>query len=433
MDTKVKIGVVVTILLLLVWVLLPRFSPDDPAVSSTPIEQPPGEEPSLVLTEPETVETASPPAELMSEPIPTPEEESEPLQRGTIHPTGSFSGQVVMAHDGTPLMRAEVRIRTGAVLTDEQGRFEIADVKFGLYQFWLKHSDYGNVTSGEAYRVDNATPHHEVRILAYPLPDIEGRVTIDGKPAPGIRVHCRYPSANGWDKESTTDENGMFIIENVRVYNAIVEATTDFAKLSKLISPEFQTSTTVNFDFRSSSGVIEGTVTLRGEPNAQIEFVKAVPADAERSEESYRSPPDEDGYYRIENLPTGTYSVYPIIGEPTYYQDVEQIVVNKCNRCHGSSDQGGTVPEYLEFKDFKTVRAWGVAMQEVLTLLNAGHEDLLSNGYISEAELDVLLAWAKTKFRRGEETDESREPISNQSKTAIVEGISPTRVDFDLQ
>ncbi len=163
-----------------------------------------------------------------------------------------------------------------------------------------------------------------------PNSSVTGKVTIKGKPAPGILVGAQTMGPNQSPRayKATTNQDGVYRINNVANGTYRVAPAAPALVLSDLANPEGQTvvvanddaAENVNFDL-VRGGVITGKVTdVDGRP--LIEMNLNLLAVEKSKERPGRSLPygftDDRGVYRLFGIPAGRYKV--LVNDPRRYR-----------------------------------------------------------------------------------------------------------------
>ena len=278
---------------------------------------------------------------------------------------GTISG-VVINDDGTAIAGALVEAATeilygdpnasdslvfyhhGFAFTDENGEYHIDGLPTGSYlvyaQAWNQWSYaiewYDNASSPEeATPVPVEAGHETTGIdfqLSLPIPvgEIFGTVIdLEGNPIEGAFVQAQAPfhSSNGrievW-AYAITDEEGNYHIENLPDGRYLVSASAqsgwqfvqrwwpnaespDQAEPVIVSGDVEPTPTDFKLPITFGLGVISGRVTLQSGAPLENAFISLRPADPSIGVASGKiwayAYSDSNGYYRIENLPAGTY------------------------------------------------------------------------------------------------------------------------------
>jgi RNA polymerase sigma factor (sigma-70 family) len=109
------------------------------------------------------------------------------------------------------------------------------------------------------------------------LPDVRGVVSIAGKPVQGAQVSLGYDGVGENPTWTRTDANGEFLFKDVRPGAAVLygactlpgkEAANQRSINSRKIEVLDSTETIANIQLGTGTGIVEGVVTINGEPRA---------------------------------------------------------------------------------------------------------------------------------------------------------------------
>src|SRR5687767_14599236 len=157
---------------------------------------------------------------------------------------------------------------------------------------------------------------------------IAGKITLKGKPAPGVVVGLRLSEPGQFDPtfKATTDQDGKYRIAEVPqgryvitpVAPALLIANADNSHGQSVIVNEGENIEGIDFDL-IRGGVITGKITdTEGQPIVE-ESVNLLPADYPRSGSSLRGfQTDDRGIYRIFGIRPGSYKVS--VGQESVYR-----------------------------------------------------------------------------------------------------------------
>ncbi len=262
--------------------------------------------------------------------------------------TGSIAGNVSALPQYSPIAEAAVYAFSkdapyyyGKTLTDENGDYIINELKSGQYIVEVYAKGYIPEIYDDAYSYETATlitaeePNQTtgINFLLEKGGAISGRVVDqNGRPLPDVYLTAEKvdadslqdwrPSFNGY---GVTDSNGFYIIEGLTSGDYLVRADWyspwQWSSLwyPDVASPELAQAVTVqkgeetgridfHFFIRVPIGTISGRVTnAKGQPieNASIQLQ---PVEKENDGWSwFYGTTDRDGYFRIEQIPAGTY------------------------------------------------------------------------------------------------------------------------------
>ena len=213
--------------------------------------------------------------------------------------SGSITGLVTDAEDGSPIAGATVSGGTRTVLTDVVGQYTINDVPPGSYQI---------VASKEGYESSSSTVtvlSESVIVVNFSLNEvilsgsITGSVTDaeDGSPIAGATV-------SGGTRTVTTDASGEYTIADVPAGTYEVTVSKSGYESASLMVTVVEGTTTVT-DFSLNGIVIHGCITgtvTDAEEGSPI--VGATVSDGTRTVTT-----DASGEYTITNVSPGTYQV----------------------------------------------------------------------------------------------------------------------------
>ena len=183
--------------------------------------------------------------------------------------------------------------------SDAAGRFEVACLSPATQQVSAYHPDY-------APAIADVVAASEVRIVLRQPGSIEGTVTREGKPVPGMAVMAMY---GGQDMPSVTktDGDGAYALEGLAPGTFMVVANParmrDGGALQETAIIEAGRVTQVDFEFQSKSSRIEGRITIAGEGvgGAKVALISPGAAGGHASQTT-ASP---DGFYQIDDLAAG--------------------------------------------------------------------------------------------------------------------------------
>lgn len=158
---------------------------------------------------------------------------------------------------------------------------------------------------------------------------ISGKVTLKGKPAPGVVVGLRLtePAQTDPTFKATTDQDGKYLIAEVPqgkyviapVVHAFVTANVNNFDGQSVIVKEGENIEGIDFDLLRG-GVITGKITdADGHPIVE-EGVNLLSVDSSRSPSHLRVQTDDRGIYRIFGIRPGRYKVS--VGQESVYRGV---------------------------------------------------------------------------------------------------------------
>jgi len=215
---------------------------------------------------------------------------------------GDIDGTV---SDGTGPIEGAIVDAEGIVFdtTDATGYYILENLPAGLYDVTASATGYYSQTEDSvSVTVDDTTTASFTLQVKICCGDIDGTV-IDGMgPLKDATIDAVWGDST---KSATTDSNGYYIIEalNSGLYNVTASATGYYSQTEDSISVLADDTTTVNFTLNRGLGVIEGTVSEHTKGPIQGAIVEAV------GMTTGSDTTDPSGYYIIENLYAGLYSV----------------------------------------------------------------------------------------------------------------------------
>lgn len=130
-----------------------------------------------------------------------------------ITESGAVSGFIV-DENNNPLQDAKIAIEnTGIVITsDENGMFTSPDLPYASYEFTASYQGYNDSIQTVMVNSETST----VDFTLFPLPVISIQGTVYGSNAPSVPLSNVSVMLDGYELyETATDENGVFLIDNV--------------------------------------------------------------------------------------------------------------------------------------------------------------------------------------------------------------------------
>lgn len=232
----------------------------------------------------------------------------------TLARGGGLEGTVLDA-DGRPLAGAPVFAyregqRLGQAQSDEQGRFALEGLPAGAVELFVRSQDKSRCARSPLEVAPGETRQATVRLAAGAA--VVGRVTSrDGQPVAGVPVHARSVVGSVF-REGKTDDRGEFTVGDLYPgrYRVSVPGTARDAPRAEALVELDAGQARCDLVARSGAvlaGVVEGP---DGRPVAQA-GVFALEEGRQRAEVQS----DDQGAFRIEGLPPGTYRVYSRRGE----------------------------------------------------------------------------------------------------------------------
>ncbi|MCC6154561.1 MAG: carboxypeptidase regulatory-like domain-containing protein, partial [Candidatus Hydrogenedentes bacterium] len=207
----------------------------------------------------------------------------------------------------------------GDTTSDAEGAFRLESLSGDAVTICAVHENYA-ATSATVTPIPGGAPT-KLQIVLETGGTIEGTVRVNGVPESGYQISLHLE--DGYQNATEVDPNGEFEFTGLPdgVAFLSLNATrsgTQRRGVSKQASVELGKTTTVDFDLIAGTAVLEGTVTLAGQPlsNATVELL--IEPNLE-SREGMRTTTDPEGKFRFENLPLGTAALMvradPAIGD----------------------------------------------------------------------------------------------------------------------
>jgi hypothetical protein len=178
---------------------------------------------------------------------------NQPAPKGT----GKIGGRIVSSDTGSPIRRAQVTLAAPAIrvnrtdTTDNDGRYEFADLPAGRYQLRVSKAGYVTLEYGQARPFESGKPLDLVEATPllktdFSLPRgsvITGRVADEfGDPIADVSVQAmRYQFTNGQrqlvaaGRQGTTDDIGQYRIFGLMPGDYVVRATVRTAPLAAAV------------------------------------------------------------------------------------------------------------------------------------------------------------------------------------------------------
>jgi len=233
----------------------------------------------------------------------------------------SIRGTVLAAATSEPVVGATVHWRSGPnglwadavrAVTDGDGTFVILDLKPGRQFLGAKHPDFApsNLVSLEL----KEEQEEQVTIRLEAGGTIVGYVTVNGKGEGGVQIRSAGPQRT--IRNVTTDENGYYELGNSAAGTHVLTVTRGRDMQGGMVEVEPGRTTQRDFHFQTGQAVIEGYVTVNGEPargpTATI-IVAPVWADLQHMQPRTTGT-DEEGFYHIDDLAADTYGIHVQVG-----------------------------------------------------------------------------------------------------------------------
>ncbi len=209
---------------------------------------------------------------------------------------------------GHPVSGAQIRCGQNTSSSEESdngGRFRLDGLLPYALKVYARHSSYPPVDT--VVRPVLGQPTNVVIVLpAYGT--ISGRVTAQGRPMEGIRIHSHCLESGrqaGRGNGAVTDRNGHFELEDCPPGKTQVSAHRDHHEASLIRTIEVHPGKThiVNLEFTVGEAWIEGRVTQGGEPFSAMLSVNIDNSQASEFRQYARV--EETGSFLVENCPVG--------------------------------------------------------------------------------------------------------------------------------
>ena len=244
-----------------------------------------------------------------------------------LDPGASLEG-LVTDQNGQPVANARIflgqapgeydqwRMEQGSVgMSDAAGRFQVTSLSTEVTLVSAVHPDFGPGSSPVTLTPGTAT---QVTIKLGGGGTISGTVRVAGAPVAGQYVGVHSPTSGGQPRQAQTDANGTYTINGIPEGQVYVSASINPAApgqgsgsrhSSQTAEVAEGQTTVVDFDFAGGTAVIEGHITMNGQPLTQGQ-VGATLSSQGGGGESFNSQIDPTGYYRIEGLPAGAVTMH---------------------------------------------------------------------------------------------------------------------------
>jgi len=228
----------------------------------------------------------------------------------------SIRGTVLAAFNSEPVAGADVHWCSGPngpwadavqAVTDKEGKFLIVDVKPGSQSLGVKHHDFA---PSSIVTLDLREGQEEqVTIRLESGGTILGYVTVNGKRETGVEIRSAGPGKT--IRNVRTDENGYYELSGSAAGRHELSALIGKQSQRAYVEVQGGRATRKDFQFRAGSGIIEGYVTVNGEPIGEPPVdVTVLPVwagfDRLNPRTAYTS---ADGFYRVDELAPDTYGV----------------------------------------------------------------------------------------------------------------------------
>ncbi|RKH34807.1 PEGA domain-containing protein [Corallococcus praedator] len=176
---------------------------------------------------------------------------------------GQVEGQVLLEGAASPQgIQLSLTGWTGKATTDAQGRFVLAGVPTGTYEFVATKDRY--VVARQTVEVKEGGSTTVTLTLAHSRGRVEGQVRLDdATDFSGIQV-----SLAGWSETTTTNAEGRFVLEGVFTGTYQVVATKNgYSTPSTSVQVQADATASVSMTLERRYGSIQGRVTLEGRTN----------------------------------------------------------------------------------------------------------------------------------------------------------------------
>jgi len=194
--------------------------------------------------------------------------------------------------------------------TDPSGRFVLSGLGEELVELTADHDAYLPSTIRLfPSRGDVAS----VEIVLGQGGALGGRVTHDGRAAPGQSVLVVRYTEPRTQEQVITGEDGRYRIEGLRTgdFDVLAKYTlpgdSGLLRIQSSVRIVAGTEATLNFDFPKKLGTLEGTVTVNGSPATSAEIKGLI--DMPQGHATFNTTAGENGFYRIENILPGKVSI----------------------------------------------------------------------------------------------------------------------------
>ncbi|HEV2063761.1 MAG TPA: carboxypeptidase regulatory-like domain-containing protein, partial [Thermoanaerobaculia bacterium] len=235
----------------------------------------------------------------------------------TLGTGGSISGTVVGRDQRTPLGGAQVSLNeegdstafaNDSAKTDGNGNFSFDHLRAARYRLTAQ-SSAGNTQPREVVLGENQA---QSGVLLTMIAGALVQGTVSGLPAGrvgGVRI---FASAQDYNDNAMTDDNGKFTLKDVPSPSVVrLNASTSFMQgrstSMTLEVPAGATEVPVEIVFAGVSR-LAGRVTRGGKPLGGL-FVSAVPEQAGGQGQRFSGQTDENGSYSLDGMTDGTYQV----------------------------------------------------------------------------------------------------------------------------
>lgn len=232
-----------------------------------------------------------------------------------LDPGIALSGMVWDAnHEAVPAVELSLKAKgSPAVRTFSQsdGTYRFESLGRGPVTVVAKHAEYARRTV--PFELDSDNDRLDITLIEGAT--IRGRVTVGGAPAVGARISARYDVGSGgrFGASALTDSEGFYRLTNLAEGEARVSASVNQSQSDRYVGSWVTVGVSgvgeqlLDFEFPAQDASIEGYV-YAGSSVAQSASVSAS-SESESDYCSSRVVVDENGYYRIDELIPGSYTL----------------------------------------------------------------------------------------------------------------------------
>ena len=224
-----------------------------------------------------------------------------------LEPGATLEG-IVKDLDGTPVPGAylyagkfPVRLERDSYIarSGSDGRFLIEGWSADTDQISVHHPDY-------APAVADVEPGSQAEIILQDAAQIEGNITKGAKPVAAMIIMAIYQDGICPSVMSSTETDGSYRLDGLAAGTVQVIANPqrlrDGGALYEILNLDAGTVTQLDFEFKTKSAKLEGTVTINGEPVMADLMLVSHSTAGEGSKEMQTA---SDGYYVFEDVQAG--------------------------------------------------------------------------------------------------------------------------------
>ncbi|MDX9972298.1 MAG: sigma-70 family RNA polymerase sigma factor [FCB group bacterium] len=217
--------------------------------------------------------------------------------------------------------RLEPAARLAGRVVDEEGKpVNGAGIYADSYSTWMSSEEALARTDADGrFSMDLLSDATHVMVYAVTLPPVrvpirevenivlrkggvvEGRVTVNGKPAERCAVFDMADVRRF--VQAITGPDGAYKLEGVATDTTGIRARLESREITQEVSVEAGATVIANFDFSGGNAVVEGSVSEQGKPVADGMVTLSVESDA--GTENFTARVDENGDYVFPNLAAG--------------------------------------------------------------------------------------------------------------------------------